>query len=107
MSLLLVATASWMRRTMPLIMVWTALFFFVRLLANVLVDGLQYDDRWRLLDLWNDMGLVGQACLGIAPADLVPRRQPETWEAGVVLAGVCAVCLIYLNRRTRAVDVVK
>ena len=34
LSLLLVATASWLRRTVPLIMVWTTLFLFLRLLAE-------------------------------------------------------------------------
>ena len=109
LSILLVATASWMRRTMPLIMVWMSLFFFLRLLANTLVDGLKYDARWRLLDLWNDLTLLGQACLGFTHAELERagnRPFPEFWEAGLLLAGVCALCLIYLNHRTRAVEIV-
>src|SRR5262245_10887983 len=46
LSLLLVATASWLRRTMPMIMAWTTLFLFFRLLAGILVDGLRSDERW-------------------------------------------------------------
>src|SRR5262249_9440614 len=46
----LLATATWLRRTVPLIMTWTTLFFFCRLLARALVDGLQFDPRWRLID---------------------------------------------------------
>jgi ABC-2 type transport system permease protein len=107
LSILLVATASWMRRTIPLIMVWISLFFFLRLVARLLVEGLKYDGRWRLLDLWNDMCLVGQWCLSIAHDAISPRPQPEFWEAGLVLAGVCALCLIYLSRRTRGVEVVR
>jgi ABC-type transport system involved in multi-copper enzyme maturation permease subunit len=107
LSILLVATASWMRRTMPLIMVWVSLFFFLRLLANRLVDGLKYDERWRLIDLWNDLSLLGQACLGYAHERVGNQPQPEFWEAGVVLAGVCIVCLIYLNHRTRGVEIVR
>jgi hypothetical protein len=105
-SILLVATASWMRRTMPLIMVWMSLFFFLRLLANILVDGLKYSARWRLLDLWNNLTMLGQACLGFYHDDISPKPQPEFWEAGLMLAGVCSVCLIYLNRRTRGVEIV-
>jgi len=60
---LLVTAASWLRRTMPLIMVWTSLFLFVRLLAAMLVD-LKYGDRWRLIDLWNNLCVVGSWCLG-------------------------------------------
>ena len=105
-SILLVATASCMRRTMPLIMVWMSLFFFLRLLANILVDGLKYDARWRLLDLWNSLTMLGQACLGFYHDDISPKPQPEFWEAGLMLTGVCIVCLIYLNRRTRGVEIV-
>jgi len=107
LSILLVATASWMRRTIPLIMVWISLFFFLRLVARLLVEGLKYDGRWRLLDLWNDMCLVGQWCLSIAHDAISPRPQPEYWEAALVLAGVCAICLIYLSQRTRGVEVVR
>lgn len=106
LSVLLVATASWMRRTMPLIMVWISLFFFPSRLAEILVDVLNYDVHWRLLDLWNNLRLLGQACLGVEHARLRPEPQPEFWQAGLVLAGVTAVCLIWLNRRTRAVEVV-
>jgi ABC-2 type transport system permease protein len=106
LSILLVATASWMRRTMPLIMVWMSLFFFLRLLANILVDGLHYDPRFRIIDLWGNLTLLGQECLGYADADISPRMHPEFWEAGLVLAGVCVICLIYLNHRTRAVEIV-
>jgi ABC-2 type transport system permease protein len=107
LSILLVATASWMRRTMELIMVWMSLFFFMRLLANLLVDSLKYDARWRLIDLWNNLTLLGQGCLGFYHETISKDRpQPEFWEAGLVLAGVCAVCLIYLNQRTRGVEIV-
>ena len=93
LSILLVATASWMRRTMELIMVWMSLFFFMRLLANLLVDSLKLDARWRLIDLWNNLTLLGQACLGFYHETVSKDRpQPEFWEAGLVLAGVCAVC---------------
>jgi ABC-type transport system involved in multi-copper enzyme maturation permease subunit len=107
LSVLLVATASWMRRTIPLIMVWISLFFFLRMVTRLLVDGLKYDGRWRLLDLWNDMCLVGQWCLSVDHETIRPQGQPEYWEAALVLCGVCALCLIYLSRRTRGVEVVR
>ncbi len=107
LSILLVATATWMRRTMPLIMVWVSLFFFLRMLANLLVEGLKYAVHWRLLDLWNNLSLLGQACLGFAHEQITPRPQPPFWEAALVLVGVATVCLIYLNRRTRGVEVVR
>jgi hypothetical protein len=107
MSLLLVATASWLRRTVPMIMVWTTLFFFCRQLTMTLVDRLQYDARLRLVDLWNDMYLVGSALLGLVPFSFRSDRQPAVGEAALVLGGVCLVCLIYLNHRIRAVEIVR
>jgi hypothetical protein len=107
LSLVLVATASWLKRTVPMIMVWTTLFLFCRLLTAALVDRLQYPARWRLFDLWNDTYVVGSALLELRPNSFQSDRQPQTWEAAVVLLGVCLVCLMYLNRKIRAVEVVK
>ena len=44
-SLLVVAVASWMRTTVPIIMTWTAVFLFPRLMAGLLVDRLHFDPR--------------------------------------------------------------
>jgi ABC-type transport system involved in multi-copper enzyme maturation permease subunit len=107
LSLLLVATASWLRRTVPLIMAWTTLFLFLKLLAVALVEELRYDVRWRLLDVWNDATLVGNHLLGVV---LTPGRaalQPEWYEGALVLGGVCALCLTYLTLRIRAVEIVR
>lgn len=113
LSIMLVAAATWVRRTMPMVMVWTTLFLFLHLFSVMLVEGFQFNPRWRLLDLWNDIGLCGCACLqigaefGVNQPTLYPPPQPAIWEAATVLVGVCAVCLIYLNRRTRAVEIVR
>jgi hypothetical protein len=107
LSVMLVAAASWVRRTMPLVLVWTTVFLFFRLLSAVLVDGLHYDESWRLIDLWNNLRLVGAACLQIDHDRIFPQPQPETWEAALVLGGVCLLCLSYLGLRTRAVEVVR
>jgi hypothetical protein len=107
LSLLLLATALWLRRTVPLIMAWTTLFLFCRLLAMAVVDRLQWSRRWRLIDLWNDTYLVGSACLGMEPPRSFPPRHPPWPEAALVLAGVSVLCLSYLILRIRAVEVVK
>jgi hypothetical protein len=107
LSLLLVATACWLRRTVPMIMVWTTLFFFMRLVTLNMVDRFQFDARWRLLDLWNDIYLLGSACLGLDPYGYFSGRQPALGEAVLVLGGVCLTCVIYLNRKIRAVEIVR
>jgi ABC-2 type transport system permease protein len=106
LSLLLVAAATWLRRTVPMIMTWTTLFFFFPLLGRALVDGFHYDARWRLIDLWNDTYLLGNACLGM-PADSIRSLQPEIYQAWLVVGGVSLICLIYLNLRIRGVEIVK
>jgi ABC-type transport system involved in multi-copper enzyme maturation permease subunit len=106
--LLLLATATWLRRTIPLIMVWTAVFFFLRQVGFALVFVLDYSPRWRLIDLWNDTWLVGNALLGIPPERIWPGRgQPPVFEALLVLVGVSLACVMYLSRRIRAVEIVR
>jgi hypothetical protein len=106
-SIMLVAVASGVRRTIPLIMVWTFVFLFLRLLSRILVQGFRFPEHWRLLDMWNNLRLVGQYFLGFAHEQVRPLPQPATWEAIVVLVGVSLLCLMYLNRRTRAVEIVQ
>ena len=112
LSLLVVTLASWLRKTVPLVAVWVGLLLFGRALATALVDNLLLSARWRLIDLWNDMYVIGSACLGVeaklgATRRWISRPQPELWEAALVLGVVCLVCLITLSRRIRAVEIVK
>jgi hypothetical protein len=104
LSLVLVAAAVALKRTVPLIMAWTTCFFFFRQLAIALVDRLYYDPRWKLLDLWNDLYLVGNSLLRVDYRSL--GRQPRLSEAVLVLVVVSLLCLIYLVRRIRGVEVV-
>lgn len=102
LTLILLATATWLRKTVPLIMAWTTLFFFSRLLARGIVDDLNLDPHWRLLDLWNDTYLVGVACLRMPN----PPGNPSWVAAGAVLTLVSIACLVYLAVRIRAVEIV-
>jgi ABC-2 type transport system permease protein len=107
LSLLIVATASLVRRTVPLIMIWTGLFYFCRVLSNSLVDWLHFNRNWRLIDLWNDAYLVGNAMLGIDAETLKPGEQPHWIAALTVMGVVCLTCVMYLIPRTRAVEIVR
>jgi len=104
LSLLVVATAVWVRRAVPMVMIWMGLFVFLRMLAEQL--GRDLDPRWRLIDLWNSLYLCGLSCLRADHATIRPTPQPEFWEAWAMVAGVCAVCLIYLRRRVQAVEII-
>jgi ABC-type transport system involved in multi-copper enzyme maturation permease subunit len=103
MSLLLVATAACVRRTVPMIMTWCTLFFFCPVLSNALVRVLGFDVNWRLIDLWNCAFCVGSWMLSASPG----RNQPGVAVCAVVLASVSCLCLTYLILRIRAVEIVK
>ena len=104
--LLIVAVASWMRTTVPIIMTWAAVFLFPKVVASMLVDGLQFPAQLRLMDLWNDAYLVGNWLLDVPPDRITPWPQPAAYEAGLVLLAVCAMCVLVLVRRIRAVEIV-
>jgi hypothetical protein len=107
LSLMLTATAAWLRRTVPMLMAWATLFLFFRLLASALVDGLGYDRHWRLIDLWDDLYLIGYYLLRNDPTTIRPAQQPDTYQAALVLCGVAAFCVGYLVHRIRGVEIVK
>jgi len=107
LSLMLVATASWLRRTVPMIMAWTTVFVFFRLLAAALVNGLKMSPRWRLIDIWNDTFLLGAYFLKVEPYRGWQPFQPTVGEAALVLGVLCILCLTYLAVQIRAVEIVR
>lgn len=107
LGLVLVAVAVSVRRTVPLVMVWTGLFVLVPLMGRWLVEGPNLSTRWRLADLWNNLYLVGLWLLDADFSLVRPDRNPSVGEAAAALAVVCAVCCLYLRRRVRAVDVIQ
>ena len=106
LSLLVMATSVWLRQTVPLVMVWMGLFVLLRMLAGWLVDGQGVDADLRLMDLWNDLYLLGLWCLQADPATIRPQPQPALWKAALVVVGVCIGCLLYLRKRVQAVEIV-
>ena len=106
LSLLVVTTAVWVRRTVPMVMVWMGLFVFLRMLGAWLTEALK-DERWRLIDLWNDLYLCGLWCLQAEHDTIRPTPQPAFGDAWLVVGGVCAAGVLYLRRRVQAVEVVQ
>ncbi len=106
LSLLLVATAVWVRRTVPLIMIWSGVFILGRTVANFLVEVQNFSPLWRLVDLWNDLYLIG---LWFLQADFGTNNlgsNPEPWQAAIVVTALCLACLLYLRKRIQAVEIV-
>ena len=106
LSLLLVATSVWVRRTVPLIMIWSGVFILGRRVANFLVEAQNFSPLWRLVDLWNDLYLIG---LWFLQADFGSNNlgsNPQPWQAALVVTGLCLACLLYLRKRIQAVEIV-
>ena len=106
LSLLAVATAVWLRRTVPLAMVWMGLFALVPMLSGWLVDATK-DERWRLIDVWNDLYLCGLSCLGADHDTVRPEPQPAYWQAWAATAALTGACVLYLRRRIQAGEIVQ
>ena len=117
LSLLIIAVASWLRKTAPLAMVWLCLLLFARFIANFLVDVLHRSPSWRLIDIWNVLYVLGSWCLGVeanlsSPERRMqmpspPRLQPGPEQALIVAVVVVVACLVYLRWRIRAVEIVR
>jgi ABC-2 type transport system permease protein len=103
LSLLLFALASWLEKTVPLVMSWACLFVLVPAIGMILRRV--HDDRhWLLLLLWQDVRLLGSWCFGA----LNPERDgPLLGWAALVVAAVCVASAVALVPRVRAVKVVQ
>jgi ABC-type transport system involved in multi-copper enzyme maturation permease subunit len=103
LSLLMFALASWLQKTVPLVMSWACLFVLVPAIGMILRRV--YDDRhWLLLLLWRDIGLLGSWCFDA----LNPERDgPLIGWAALIVAAVCVASAIALVPRVRAVKVVQ
>ena len=106
LSLLLVATSVWVRRTVPLIMIWSGLFVLCRTVATFLVEVQNLSPLWRLIDLWNNLYLIG---LWLMRADFDTNKMgpnPQPWQAALVVTALCFGCLLYLRKRIQAIEIV-
>jgi hypothetical protein len=98
----LFALASWIQKTVPLVMTWACLFVLVPAIGRLL--RAVYDDRhWLLLLVWRDIRLLGSWCFGA----LNDRDAPLLGWAALIVAAVCVVSAIALVPRVRAIKVVQ
>ena len=101
LSLVLLATGSWMQKTVPLVLSWICIFLVIPPIAVFLRHI--YDDRyWLLMNLWWDVRLVGQWCFGTVR----PRHEEMLPYAFAVVIAVCIASLLVAIPKIRAVKVV-
>ncbi|MED5453453.1 MAG: hypothetical protein VX961_02885 [Verrucomicrobiota bacterium] len=97
--LLLLALVSWMPRPVPLVILWGGLFVFLPILSRILAVALRdpeadlEESSWRLLDIWNDLYIVGSKFFGV---DL-----PLFNGAVIVICGVCLCSIMAIFFRLR------
>ena len=97
--LLLLALVSWMPRPVPLVILWGGLFVFLPILSRILAVALRdpevdlEEPSWRLLDIWNDLYIVGSKFFGV---DL-----PLFNGAVIVICGVCLCSIMAIFFRLR------
>jgi len=101
-SLLLFAIAAWVPRTVPLVMSWLGIFVLLEALAESL-RAINDNPRWRLLGFWDDMRRVGEWCFGSYEEGTIPTVP----DCLLVLGLLCAVCLVLIVCRVRAIEVVR
>lgn len=103
LSLMICCLASWLQKTIPLVMSWACVFIFLPAIGAIL-RRVYDNDQWMLLMLWRDIRLVGSWCFGAIDSD---REEALLVRATLIVAAVCAVSFFALFPRVRAVKVVK
>jgi len=103
LSLLLFAMASWLQKTVPLVMAWTCLFVLIPALALLLRSA--FDDRhWLLMILWRNIRLLGTWCFGGIDTD---RELQLLLPAALIVGVVCLLSIVAIIPKVRAVRVVQ
>lgn len=102
LSLVLLALASWLPRTVPLVMAWTGIFAFLPVAGGLLREAYG-ERRWLLLSLWRDVRLIGTWFFGAVDT----QRELELLNPSLLtVALVCVAAMIAIWPRIRAARIV-
>lgn len=101
-SILLVTISAYLQRVVPITIAWSSLFVMLGRIAGFLRET-THDAHWNLLDPWRDIRYVGRLCFGTFPRS---EERELAWWALAILASACAVAVVALVRRVRAVEIV-
>ena len=102
-SILLVTISAYLQRIVPITIAWASLFLLLGRLGDYLFRETEVE-YFRLLDPWRDMRLVGRLCFGSFRR---PIDEELAWWAFGILTTLCAVALLALVHRVRAVDIIE
>jgi ABC-type transport system involved in multi-copper enzyme maturation permease subunit len=102
LSLVLIALASWLPRTVQLVMAWVGLFAFLPVVSGIMREVLK-NRYWLLLNLWRDLRIVGVWCFGAVKDDADAKL---LWPAIIIVIGVCVAAVFAVLPRLRGARVV-
>lgn len=103
LSILLVSLSAYLQRTAPIAITWSSLFVLPKPLRQLLIRD-THNDYWNLIDPWRDIHYAGRYRFGgLKPSE---DERLALW-AVAILAAACAVAMLALVRRVRAVEVVE
>lgn len=102
-SILLVTLSAYLQRIVPITITWATIFLLLGSLSGYLRRATD-DERWRLMDPWWDMRIVGRMIFGSFRTE--DESELAVW-ATILLVSVCSVALVALVHRVRAVDIVE
>jgi hypothetical protein len=98
----LFALASWLPRTVPLVMAWVGVFLLLPATGEMLREATG-SRKWLLLSLWRDVRLIGTWCFGAADR---PRELELLYPSMIVVSAVCLMSIAAVLPRLRATRVV-
>jgi ABC-type transport system involved in multi-copper enzyme maturation permease subunit len=102
LSIWLTALSAYLQRAAPIVITWASLFVLLRAVATQMSRSTG-DKTWELLDPWRDIRFVGKLLFGLT--ENAQEVELGWWAAGI-LAGTCAIALLALARKVRAVEIV-
>lgn len=107
-TVVLLGVAAWCRRTLPILLVWGGVFFFLPLVAGLLRRHFRRQWGadpwpWSLMDFWSNLRWISNVLFGYR-TEIYGERIP--WSL-LVIGGLLAVSVAAFWRRIRATEVVR
>ncbi|MFO0898879.1 MAG: hypothetical protein U0836_15755 [Pirellulales bacterium] len=102
LSLWLTALSAYLQRAAPIVITWASLFVLLRAVATQMSRSTD-DKRWELIDPWRDIRFVGKLMFGLTENQ--QEQELGLWAAGILIA-TCALAVLALARKVRAVEIV-
>lgn len=108
LSLMLTTISAYLQKMAPIAITWACMFVLLKTVA-IEVARETRESAWLLLDPWENILYAGRLFFGVFPerGDGLHVDANHAVAACSLLVIVCTICMFFLVRRVRAVDVVE